>query len=217
MKDQLVEQGFIEVSTQSFAKKGDITLANPLDVAKPALRTNLTENLKDVLSRAKHYIPRLLGPGAKLKLFEVGTVFPKAGEYLALEMSERVLTWGDAAGMHDNLSVAKLEEYGKEYTPILLKQGAYKPFSIYPFITRDIALWVPVGTTVAAVESVVRENAGGLLVRLDSFDQFEKEGRISYAFRLVFESMERTLTDEDANVIMTRISSVLTAKGYETR
>ena len=47
MKDQLVLKGFIELSTQSFAKKGDIILANPLDKTKPALRVNLEDNLRE--------------------------------------------------------------------------------------------------------------------------------------------------------------------------
>ncbi|MCX6788025.1 MAG: hypothetical protein NT108_02600 [Candidatus Kaiserbacteria bacterium] len=217
MKDQLVEQGFIEVSTQSFAKQGDIFLANPLDKTKPALRTSLEENLQSALERAKQYAPLVLPPKVSVKLFEVGTVFPKEGEYLELRMTERVKEWGDAAGISDNLSVAKLEEYGKDYIPKRYTLGAYKPFSVYPFITRDIALWVPSGTEVSTIESVIRENAGELLARLDQFDQFEKEGRVSYAFRLVFQSRERTLTDDEVNDIMEKISAALRAALFEVR
>lgn len=217
MKDQLIEQGFTEVSTQSFAKEGDIVLANPLDKAKPALRVSLEENLADALAKAKQYAPLVLAPGERPKLFEVGTVFPKEGEHLELRMSERVKEWGEAAGAVDNLSVAKLEDYGKGYVPKRYELGAYKPFSVYPFIARDIALWVPSGTGVPEIESVIRESAGKLLIRLDQFDRFEKEGRVSYAFRLVFQSDERTLTDEEVNKIMDKIASELTAKGYEVR
>ena len=217
MKDQLIEQGFIEVSTQSFAKNGDVYLANPLDKTKPALRTSLEENLQDAIERAKQYVPLVLPPKQPVKLFEVGTVFPREGEYLELRMTERVKEWGDVASTSDNLSVAKLEEYGKEYIPKRYALGTYKPFSIYPFITRDIALWVPSGTEVSIIENVIRENAGELLVRLDQFDYFEKEGRVSYAFRLVFQSLERTLTDDEANGIMEKITSALAAKDYEVR
>ena len=84
MKDQMVEQGYIEVSTQSFAKKGDIALANPLDTAKPALRTSLEQNLQEALTQAKYYAPLVLAPNEKPKLFEVGTVFSKEGEHIEL-------------------------------------------------------------------------------------------------------------------------------------
>src|SRR6185295_6783224 len=117
MKDQLVEKGFIEVSTQSFTKTGDISLANPLDDTRPMLRTTLTTNLDEALVKAKQYAPLVLPTGQKPKLFEVGTVFPKAGEFVALQMTERVPEWGDSAGTSDNLTVAKLEDYGKDYSP----------------------------------------------------------------------------------------------------
>ena len=108
MKDELVAQGYTEVSTQSFAKDGDIYLANPLDKTKPALRTTLEENLKDALTQASNYAPLVLPPNTKPKLFEVGTVFLKEGEHLELRMTERVSAWGEQAGIVDNLSIAKL-------------------------------------------------------------------------------------------------------------
>ncbi|HUQ30461.1 MAG TPA: phenylalanine--tRNA ligase subunit beta [Candidatus Paceibacterota bacterium] len=195
-KDFLVERGFTEISTQSFAKKGDITLANPLDKDRPALRTSLAENMKEALVKAKLYAPRALPPKVKPKLFEVGAVFPKEGEKLVVETSEPVA----------DLPVI---EVAPDYTPIPYRLGAFVPFSVYPFITRDIALWVPVGIESAVIEEVIRTNAGSLLVRLDQFDRFEKEGRVSYAFRLAFESMERTLTDGEANAIMEKITAAL--------
>lgn len=217
MKDMLVEQGFIEVSTQSFAKKGDVFLANPSDKTKPALRTSLEQNLAEALERAKQYAPLVLPPKASMKLFEVGTVFPKEGEYLELRMTERVKEWGDEADISDDLSIAKLEEHGKDYVPKQYRLSAYKPFSVYPFITRDIALWVPSGTQESLIESVIRENSGDFLIRLDQFDYFEKKGRVSYAFRLVFQSTGRTLTDDEVNTVMAAVTAALVQKGYEVR
>lgn len=217
MKDQLVEQGFTEVSTQSFVKKGDIYLANPLDKTKPALRVSLEENLYGALNLAKKFAALVLPPKHAVKLFEVGTVFPKEGEFVELRMTERVKEWGDAAGISDNLSVARLEEYGKEYVPKQYTLSSYKPFSVYPFVTRDIALWVSSGTAVSDIENIIREQSGNLLVRIDQFDSFEKGGRVSYAFRLVFQSMERTLVEGDVAEIMEKASAALRAADYEVR
>lgn len=214
MKDQLVDAGFTEVSTQSFATHGDVELANPLDSTKPFLRTSLEENLQESLAKAKQYAPLIYGPKAAPKLFEVGSVFPKEGEYLELRMTEPA--WEGVPAV-DNLTVAKLEEYGKDYTPMKHALGQYKPFSLYPFTTRDIALWAPAGTEASAIENLIRENAGELLVRLDQFDRFEKEGRVSYAFRMVYQAMDRTLTDDEVNSVMEKISTALTAQGYEIR
>ncbi|NNM83767.1 hypothetical protein HKL94_00925 [Candidatus Parcubacteria bacterium] len=219
MKDQLVEKGFTEVSTQSFTKEGDVILANPLDTTRPALRTSLEDTLQKALEQAKRFAPLLFSPRGKPKIFEVGNVFPKNGEYLELRMTERVAEWGDAVGTVDNLSVAKLEDYGKDYTPKRYELGVYHPFSVYPFITRDIACWVPPETDAVALEQILRNQAvaDGAMLRIDSLDRFEKEGRISYAFRIVFQSMTRTLTDEEVGRTMEHIKNALISKGYEVR
>ncbi len=217
MKDQLVEQGFIEVSTQSFVKKGDTLLANPLDKTRPMLRTSLEQNLNDARSQAIHYAPLVLPSNVKPKLFEVGTVFMKDGEHLELRMTERVPEWGESVGTVDNLTVANMEEYGKDYVPTLHEIGMFKPYSLYPFISRDIALWVHEGTEAESIEAVLREKAGNLLVRLELFDEFKKDGRISYAFRLVFQSFERTLTDDEINAIMEVIYGEMKGRGFEIR
>ncbi|HQT82566.1 MAG TPA: phenylalanine--tRNA ligase subunit beta [Candidatus Paceibacterota bacterium] len=204
IKDALVAEGFTEISTQSFAKKGEVVLANPLDKAKPALRTSLDENMKEAMEKAKYVAPLVLAPNQKPKLFEIGTVFTKDGEHLEVKTSEPV----------PGLSEIKDEP---DYVPKQYELGSYKPFSVYPFIVRDIALWVPGGTESTGVEEMIRTNAGELLMRLDQFDRFEKEGRISLAFRLVFQSVERTLTDEEVNGIMERVSEALKKAGFEVR
>jgi phenylalanyl-tRNA synthetase beta chain len=221
MKDQMVEQGYIEVSTQSFTKKGDVYLANPLDKAKPALRASLKQNLDEALAKAAYNAPLVLPPHQKPKLFEVGTVFPKEGEYMELRMTERVAAWGDAADITDNLTVAKLEDYGKEYSPKRSVLGAYKPISVYPFIVRDIAMYLPKGFAEDQIrmvfDPIVSSSAQGLSAKINFLDRFEKEGTISYAFRLVFESMHRTLTDEEINTVMKSISVALKKAGFEVR
>ena len=214
MKDQLVEQGFVEISTQSFAKKGERTLANPLDTKKPALRTSLEKNLEEALANATYAAPLVLPPNEKPKLFEMGTVFTKDGEHVELRMTEAA--W-EGVPTVDDLSVAKLEDYGKDYVPKRYALGHFKPFSAYPFVLRDIAAWVPAGTDAGAMKSLVREHAGELLVRLDHVDTFAKDGRTSLSFRLVFQSMEKTLTDEEVNAAMEKLYAALRAAGYEIR
>ncbi|MDO8593658.1 MAG: phenylalanine--tRNA ligase beta subunit-related protein, partial [bacterium] len=121
IKDELVEQGFTEISTQSFAPEGDIILANPLDKAKPALRKNLDENMAEAMLRAKYVAPLVLPPNEKPKLFEIGNVFTKDGETLSVKTSEPVSGLSEIA-----------DDAG--YVPQQYRLGAYKSFSIYPFI-----------------------------------------------------------------------------------
>ncbi|MAZ29714.1 hypothetical protein CL655_00310 [bacterium] len=93
----------------------------------------------------------------------------------------------------------------------------YQPFSAYPHMSRDIALWVTEGTTAAEVAQVLNEQAGPLRVRTTQFDEFTKDGRTSLGFRLVFQSKEKTLTDSEVNTIMDSVYAAATEKGWETR
>lgn len=105
----------------------------------------------------------------------------------------------------------KYDEYQKP-API-----TYKPVSIYPATSRDIALWVPGGTTETDVEAALQANAGELCVKVSLFDTFSKEGKTSYAFRLVFLSFERTLIDSEVTKEMERVHGAVREKGWEVR
>ena len=86
-------------------------------------------------------------------------------------------------------------------------------WSLFPFISRDVAVWVPEGVTSAEVEKVIKENMGEMVVKGPKlFDEFKKDGKISYAFRLVFQSFDRTLTDQEINQIMTKITNKIKEK-----
>jgi phenylalanyl-tRNA synthetase beta chain len=85
----------------------------------------------------------------------------------------------------------------------------FTPFSAYPFIVRDVALFVPSGTDPEKVLTCIRKEAGELAVCSWKFDEFEKSGKLSFAFRIVFQSFEKTLTDAEANAVMEKIYAAL--------
>lgn len=248
VRDFLVERGFSEISTPSFASEGEIELANPLQSDRPYLRASLIANLKDALVRAAGVAPRVLGPAPFVKLFEVGTVFTKQGEVLLLAMGvvavggkpahaaealkENVAALEqdllqirasahftlDGQMMELDLGKLNLEKLGEEYAPISVRMSSYTPFSLYPSALRDIAVWTPEGTQESEVANAIVSGAGDHLARIDLFDRFEKDARTSYAFRLVFESAERTLADTDLDPAMERVTDSLNKKeGWEVR
>ena len=104
------------------------------------------------------------------------------------------------------------------YTPF---RGAsdvtFVPYSSYPFVSRDIALWAPEGTTAEDIDARIKSEAGELLLHSTLFDEFHKDGKVSFAFRLVFQSFDRTLTDEEIGEVMIKITQVLTSTGYSVR
>jgi phenylalanyl-tRNA synthetase beta chain len=93
----------------------------------------------------------------------------------------------------------------------------YALVSQYPAIARDIALWVSEETTADEVMGALQTPAGDLLVRIDLFDEFTKDGRISFAFRLVFQSKETTLTDGEIETVMDQVNKVAEENDWEVR
>lgn len=129
----------------------------------------------------------------------------------------------------DLAELATAVEVPQTYGDILAFQGApvrYRTFSAYPFIARDIAVFVPPGTDEAGLRDLIAREAGELRVQGPTlFDRFEKKNKetdevekISYAFRMVFQSPDRTLTDEEVNGVMDRITNTLNAQeGFQVR
>jgi phenylalanyl-tRNA synthetase beta chain len=124
----------------------------------------------------------------------------------------------------DLTQVAKdIGELSYEFRANRASENKFVPFSIYPHITRDIAVFVPDGVKDSDVWSVVEPLAGPLLVKHRLFDVFQKANpdgskRTSYAFRLVFQSMERTLRDSDVDGSIADITVALNDKdGWEVR
>lgn len=242
IKDMLTERGYSELSTQSFAREGDIELANPLDQTRPWLRASLVANMEDALTRAVAVAPRVFGPLPEVRLFELGSTFTKDAEHMTLCIGHQAVSGKTKPASLDQtvmqlreeyeitpslknetvveftLSQEKLRHLGEGYEVPSAHQGMYVPFSPYPFALRDIAVWVPEGTEETEVATLIQQRAGAYLARMDLFDRFQKEGRISYAFRLVFEAQDRTLSDKDLDPAMKDITQALQAReGFEVR
>lgn len=236
--------GFTEVLTYSLRDDGELALSNSLAADKHSLRKNLMSGVVEALAKGEYNAP-LLGIDV-VKVFEIGNVFTKDGEYLkvavgvrptvAKKRAERAKEMLVEAQNALEVALGKIEPvYAAETfefdlgrvaetatieNPMLelIQDGTrYAPLSAYPFVLRDIALWVPAGTAAEAVHEIIKQNGGELLIKLDKFDEFSKEGRTSYAFHLVFQSHEKTLSDVEVNEVMSKVSAALTGKGFEIR
>jgi phenylalanyl-tRNA synthetase beta subunit len=147
---------------------------------------------------------------AEIRLFEIGTVWKNGKEVIMLGIA-------DASRVREfPLNIQEATPLGYDDLPTS-KTERYQPFSRYPSITRDISLWVPKGTKPEDILEVIRKYAGDLLVRSELFDSFEKGAKMSFAFRLVFQSFDRTLTDEDANARMESVYEAVKKHGWEVR
>jgi phenylalanyl-tRNA synthetase beta chain len=98
----------------------------------------------------------------------------------------------------------------------------FKPLPAFPGVDRDLSLLLPKALQARQVERLIRGNAGPFLVDLTIFDLYEGEGvpdgYRSVAFRLRFQSGERTLKDEDVEQAVTAVTARLREEfGVETR
>lgn len=117
--------------------------------------------------------------------------------------------------------LTKLPEPAEYEAVTVGEEIQYRPFSAYPHMSRDIAMWVSNSpgdcSTKEDVEQVLNRYAGPLRVRTTLFDEFSKDDKVSFAFRLVFQSEEKTLTDEEVNAVMDEVYKAVADKGWEVR
>lgn len=244
-RDTLIELGFSEIYTSSFRSSDKVKLANAFASDKGYLRSSLRENMKEALQKNAPNAD-LLGV-RRICLFEMGTIWSEDREAFMLALGiqspagykaktdDAMLT--EALAALQNALGAKFEariengiaeiDFGKllkdlpavsAYRPAPAAPAVtYRPFSIYPAVARDIALWVDEQTSAAAVERVLRGAAGALCVRTTLFDEFKKDGRTSYAFRLVFQSNEKTLTDSEVNTVMDGVYLAASEREWQVR
>ncbi|KAL0662964.1 hypothetical protein Bca4012_099801 [Brassica carinata] len=82
----------------------------------------------------------------------------------------------------------------------------FKPFSKYPPCYKDISFWISESFTENNFCEVVRGIAGDLVEEVKLIDSFtNKKGMTSHCYRIVFRSMERSLTDEEVNDLQSKV------------
>lgn len=247
VRDVLLTQGFSEVFTSSFRDIDEVKLKNALASDKEYLRSEqgIVLNMREALAKNAP-VADLFG-SEQVRLFEIGKVFDRDGEHdvLVLGVSskqgfvakkdQKILdaglsaaksVLGDTPVVSDtvgtlaiNLSNAlEVLERPVSYTSHPhASEVTYKPFSSFPYMTRDIAFWGSAETTEEDALAVVKNSAGPLALRIDMFDRFTKEGKVSYGFRIVFQSHEKTLDSVEADAYMQTVYDAIRTRGWEVR
>lgn len=132
------------------------------------------------------------------------------------------VSWGEEGSVWE-CPLPAYKSDSKKYEPLISSSSGapYRRISAYPFVLRDIAMWATDKITKDEILLIIRTEGTELLVRDRLFDVFEKDfdgvKKTSYAFNLVFQSYERTLSDVEINEIMTHITEKLLTRGLEVR
>lgn len=81
----------------------------------------------------------------------------------------------------------------------------YKHLPKFPAVTRDIAMLVDKTVPVADIENVIKKTSGKLLDTIRLFDVYEGKqipsGKKSVAYAVAFRAADRSLTNEEINVV----------------
>ena len=247
VRDFLIENGLSEVYTYAFRPNGEIELANAFASDKSHVRDNLTDALSEALNQNVHYADLLglskvkifeignvfkkegeethlgiaISYAKKIKGEnaddEVVKIFSSLCEKLKIENLE-VKVQNSVV----EIDIKKLVDLALEdiVMPVFKNREVkkYSPISAYPFVVRDIAVWVTGAGKENEIEGIIKTEAGELLKRLEKFDVFSKDGKTSYAYRLVLQSMEKTLEENEISNIMNRITEKMNSnEGWQVR
>lgn len=234
----LVGRGFTEVYGYTFTSQGVVEIEKPLASDKAFLRTNLTDWMTTTLATN---VKRSLFLPEAVNLLEIGSVFPTesseekrlclASNYDLAPVVAELKTAFKAKGgeitmvngvyvIEVPISLFQVQPEVADLSPYIDLEVDYKPVSVYPRIVRDIALFVPAGTDSESVVVEIKTTAGPLLAEGPYlFDQFTKPGteETSLAFRLAFQSAERTLSDTEVNLAMEEVYQAVKQKGWSVR
>ncbi|WP_414563354.1 MULTISPECIES: phenylalanine--tRNA ligase subunit beta [unclassified Anabaena] len=92
----------------------------------------------------------------------------------------------------------------------------FHPYSTYPASDRDIAFFAPVNISVADIEKSINKAGKGLLESVELFDEYRGEnvpqGQRSLAFRLIYRSSDRTLTEAEVEPVHNKVREALVEK-----
>jgi phenylalanyl-tRNA synthetase beta chain len=209
-RTKLLGDGYSEVMTYTFTKKGNVEVARG-PKGKEFLRTNLSDGLK-----VAHEMNRLNAPllgVSVIKLFEIGAVFPQK------DVEEVHVAYVDGHGVVEST----LEEFTQDSAsvPALTESargGQFMPWSMYPCIVRDVAVWLPESQTADTLIALCTETMGSLLARAPYvFDTFSKDGKTSVAVRMVLGSHTHTLTDDEISPSVSNLADILQNQGFILR
>lgn len=246
IREALVALGFSEVYTSSFRDKDVVKLENALATDKGYLRSSLTANLRDARALNIPHRDLLGLPAVKIfeigtvfgtesEEFRVGLAVQSGTAYKAkfddLLLEEALQSLATTLGVtpaliskEEGIAEFSLDTLLPKLPAVTTYEAAaeqpkisYRPFSLYPAVSRDIAMWVPESVTAESVEEILAANAGPLCVRLTHVDTFSKDGKTSFAFRIVFQSSSKTLTDIEVEAVMEEVYKNVANKGWEVR
>lgn len=101
------------------------------------------------------------------------------------------------------------------------KDIAYRPIPRFPGIEIDVSILASCRIEARTLQDLIKQSAGPLMADLKLIDTFEGaalgEGKKSFTFRILLQSPDRTLTDEEMKQVQNSVFKTLQSGGFEIR
>lgn len=153
----------------------------------------------------------MLHPGQQGRLFVDGKYLGVMGQIHPLVADEFELEGRVFVAELDVESIIQLARFDKRYEPI----------PRYPAIVRDIAVVVPKTVSAKEIEETIRGIETELIEEIGLFDMYVGKqipaGYKSLAYSITYRAKDRTLTDEQVDIIQGQIVDALKNIGAEIR
>ena len=151
----------------------------------------------------------MLHPGQSAKVHAgdkhigyVGMLHPKIGESLSLPKNIFVF----------DIDLSKL---------LFAKTVVYQKVSKYPMVKRDLSLIMDKSTCSEEVRQLIFGSGGAILKEVNIIDRYQgdkiPDAKVSLAFSLMYQEIDRTLTDDEIEQSINNILQSLAKKGISLR
>ncbi len=200
IKNYLINKGFCEVMTSSFQKKGDICVIHG-SKDKNYLRCNLSTAIKESYDKNKQNT--LLLEVEKIKIFEIGTVFFLMDDKLREEIRVATIDDGNVLELpiDEYIKINNISSDSVSFNRSQLKSDPFILWSNYPYITRDLSVWVKEEDLKNKLIEILESFAKKYCFKKPyKFDEFSKNGNVSLGYRFIFQSSEKNLTEKEVTI-----------------
>ena len=137
------------------------------------------------------------------------------GESIEIESGDKIIgsiNHSDYKGLPADRHGA-LAEINLDYLlELIVEEHEYRPLPKYPSIMRDISILVEPTARVGGIIQTIQEADLKRIDDVDLTDEYGINGKRSLTFRIIFQAEDRTLTDDEINKEMEKISKILKIK-----
>ncbi|MCD6363597.1 MAG: phenylalanine--tRNA ligase subunit beta [Synergistetes bacterium] len=104
---------------------------------------------------------------------------------------------------------------------LVSREIRYKGLPKFPAVRRDVSVIVPLEGKAAEVERIIRQTGGEMVEEVRVFDFYQgpqiPQGYRSLAFSVIYRLRDRTLKDEEVDVVHSKVRESLRQAGFEVR